>query len=201
MSQPPERAAAVRTARKMSRISMISNTRPRAATPQINSTAKVKDSDMAGSLVSCARNLVRRRLLALDLDQPAFHDRACRHVRFAPCHRPAIERRSRFGIAQTLIERPSSGVVVLNQHPGQRPTMINDLVLQGADQLCSDSQGLEAFVDRKHPDIARILRCAEVHTTHGDQPVVRQATHQQRNLFSVGGFECHSHGAQMLRPA
>jgi hypothetical protein len=32
---------------------MISSTSPRAATPQINSTAKVKDSDMARSLVSC----------------------------------------------------------------------------------------------------------------------------------------------------
>ena len=32
---------------------MISSTNPRAATPQINSTAKVKDSDMARSLVSC----------------------------------------------------------------------------------------------------------------------------------------------------
>src|SRR4030095_13991008 len=112
----------------MSRTSLISNTRPTAATPQISSTAKVKDSDMA-------RSLVGYRIRTLELDQPAFHDRAGSHVGLSPRYRPAVERRPRLRIAQTLIKRPGSGVIVLNQHPGERSTMINDLALQGGDQL------------------------------------------------------------------
>ena len=79
--------------------------------------------------------------------------------------------------------------------------MIDDLVLQGGDQLSSDSQGLEPFVHRKHPDTAGILRWPEVHATHGDQPVVRQATHQQRDLSGVRGLEGRGHGTDVLRPA
>ena len=57
----------------MSRINMINSTSPRTATPQINSTAKVKDSDMA-------RSLVGHPVLLVDLRERTFHDRAGRHV-------------------------------------------------------------------------------------------------------------------------
>src|SRR4029450_1098001 len=163
----------------MSRTSMISNTRPTAATPQISSTAKVKDSDMV-------RSLVGHRIRTLELDQPAFHDRAGSHVGFPSCHRPAVERRPRLRIAQTLIERPGSGIIVLNQHPGEGSTMIDDLALQGGDQLSSGTQGLEPLVHSEHPDAARILRRTKVHATDRDQPVVGQATHTQRD-FAYGG--------------
>ena len=68
--------ARARAAWKRSRISMISSSRPRAATPQTSSTTKVKDSDMA-------RSLMGHRFVAMDLLQPAFHDRAGRHVDLA----------------------------------------------------------------------------------------------------------------------
>jgi hypothetical protein len=44
----------------MSRMSVINSTNPRAATPQINSTTKVKDSDMA-------RSLIVRHMVTVDL--------------------------------------------------------------------------------------------------------------------------------------
>ena len=52
------------------------------------------------------------------------------HIRPTPGHRPAVERRPCLGVAQSLVEAPGSGVVVLNQDPGRRPTMIDDLQLQ-----------------------------------------------------------------------
>ena len=164
-----------------------------AATPLINSTVNAKDSDMARSLAADVR-------CSLDLDQPAFHDRAGRYVRPATGHRPAVERRSYFDISKSFVERPGSGVIVLNQHPGQRPTMIDDLELQRADQLCASTEGSEPFVHREHPDIAGMLRWAEVDPTHGDQAVVRQRAHQQRDLSGVGSLEGGCHRTNVFRP-
>ena len=120
-----------------------------------------------------ARSLVADVPRAMDLDQPAFHDRAGRHVRLTTGHRPAVKRGSCFDISQSLVKRPGTGVIVLDQHPGQPPTMIDDLLLQRADQPRARTQGLEPLVHGKHPDTAGILRWAEVDATHGDQAIVR----------------------------
>src|SRR4029453_2926638 len=103
----------------MSRISMISSTSPMAAIPHINSTANVKDSDMARSLVGLC-------VVTVDLRARTFHDRVGRYVPLTPGHRPEVQNRARLGIAQSIVKRPCSGVVVLHQHPGHRPTMIDD---------------------------------------------------------------------------
>ena len=126
-SKSPERVLAERT---MSMISKISSSKPKAATPPISSPAKVEDNDMA-------RSLALRGIIALDLDQPAFHDRARCYVGAATSEWPAVERCSGLGITQTRIERPGSRVVMLNQHPGHWPTMIDDLPLQCRNQLSS----------------------------------------------------------------
>src|SRR5687768_12751699 len=183
----------MRAAPNVSWIKMISSTRPMAATPQTSSTVKAKDSDMA-------RSLVGHRIVAMDLLQPAFHDRASRHVGFPPGHRPAVERRPCLGITQSLVKRAGAGVVMLNEHPGDRATMIDDLLLQRGDQLSSDPQRLEPFMDRQHPDTAGVLRWPEVHPTHGDQPVVRQASHEQGNISDAAGFEGGGNSTNMLWP-
>ena len=79
--------------------------------------------------------------------------------------------------------------------------MIDDLLLQRRDQLSSDPQRLEPFMHRKHPDTAGVLRWPKVDPTHCNQPVVRQAAYEQRDLSGVRGLEGRGHSTDMLRPA
>src|SRR6476619_6698906 len=117
--QPPDWAFVERS---MSIISKISSSRPSAATPAISRAAKVKDTDMAGSLVG-------RGIGTGDLDQPALHDRAGGDVGPATSDGPAVEGGPSLGIADALIECSGSRVLVLHQLPRQGPTMIADLLL------------------------------------------------------------------------
>src|SRR6186997_3441589 len=128
--QPPDRTLVVRT---ISMISKSNSSTPRAATPPISSTAKVKDTDMAGSLAGCG-------VVVGDLHQAALHDRAGGDVGPAASDRPAVQRRSCLDIPHALIEGPGPRIVVLDRHSRHRPTMIDDLLLQGSDQRCSGSQ-------------------------------------------------------------
>src|SRR5215217_6191569 len=95
-AQPPERPVVERT---ISLISKISAIRPKAAAPPISSAAKVEDSDMA-------RSLALGGVIALEIHQPALHDRAGRHIRLFASHRPTGEGHPGLGVAQPLIERP-----------------------------------------------------------------------------------------------
>src|SRR6478736_2690387 len=153
--QPPDWAFVERS---MSVISKISSSRPSAATPAISRAAKVNDTDMAGSLAVGV-------FVTGDLDQPALHDRAGGDVGPATSDGPAVEGGPSLGIANAFIECSCPRIVVLHQHPRQRSTMIDDLLLQCRDQLGTGTQGLQPLVHGEHPDGAGICCFTETTTT------------------------------------
>src|SRR6476620_8418787 len=131
--QPPDRAFVERSMRV---ISKISSSRPSAATPAISRAAKVTNTDRAGCLAVgvCVTG---------DPDHPASHDGAGGDVGPATSDGPAVEGGPSLGIANAFIECSCPRVVVLHQHPRQRSTMIDDLLLQRRYQLGTGTQGLQ----------------------------------------------------------